>query len=247
MICIPARYASSRLPGKALLKIGGKTIIRRVYEQCKRSEAAEIVVATDDARIVSEVESFGGQACLSKKSVSTGSDRVAATLKELAVLPNTIVVNVQGDEPAMSPAVINQVAKAVVDQRDSVCTVCEPLESMQAADSSIVKVVRDSSNRALYFSRSSIPWYDIESRMTTLGSGLLRRHVGIYGYTAMVLENFIATEPASIELAERLEQLRFLYNGTSVFVFDAVEPCGVGVDTEEDYQKICELLESGEF
>ena len=241
-VCIPARYGSSRLPGKALLKIGDKTLVRRVYERCAETSAANIMVATDDLRIVEEVESFGGRAFLTDENIPTGSDRVAEMLKQLAIPRDTVVVNVQGDEPFVSPSVIEQVARGVAADRKAVHTVCESLDPRVSSDQSVVKVVRDKSDRALYFSRSSIPWMSNFQDGVSL-EDVFRKHVGIYGYTVGVLEKFVSTAPSDLELIERLEQLRFLQMGVTIFAPDAVDACGTGVDTEEDYMRACKMWE----
>ena len=243
LVCIPARYGSSRLPGKALLKIGDKTIVRRVYEQCAESSATDIMVATDDTRIVEEVESFGGRAFLTDEDIQSGSDRVASMLKQMAIPQDAVVVNVQGDEPFVSPSVIEQVAKGVTCDRKAVHTVCESLDPRVSSDPSVVKVVRDKSNRALYFSRSSIPCTLNMKDEASLGD-IFRKHVGIYGYTVGVLEKFVSTTPSDLELIEQLEQLRFLQMGVTIFAPDAVDACGAGVDTVEDYKQACRMWEA---
>ena len=243
LICIPARYASSRLPGKALLKIGEKTLIRCVYEKCLKTSAEDIIVATDDSRIVQEVESFGGRACLTSNSIQSGSDRVSAATGLLGVSEDTILVNVQGDEPFMSPRVIEQIAKGVSHDRKSVHTVCASIGELAGADPNVVKVVRDKFNRALYFSRARIPWLEADGK-NSMSSRQFLKHIGIYGYTVGLLKKFVSTPPGDLENFERLEQLRFLYQGISIIVEDAVEDCGIGVDTLEDYKKACETHES---
>ena len=240
-ICIPARYGSQRLPGKPLLKIGEKTIIHRVFEKCLQTSAERILVATDDLRILEEVESFGGQACLTETRISSGSERVAAALGKIGLPDETILVNVQGDEPFVSPKVIEQIASGVHRHRESVNTACEVIDIASSLDPNIVKVVRDHQKKALYFSRSRIPWVSSEEQQSV--SIRFLKHIGIYGYSLGVLKGFVASKTCLEEQSERLEQLRFLHFGVPVIVHDAVDVCGIGIDTLEDYNKACAGLD----
>ena len=240
-ICIPARYGSKRLPGKPLLKIGKKTIIHRVYEKCLQTSADRILIATDDSRIVEEVESFGGQACLTKTRINSGSERVAAAMGEIGLPDETILVNVQGDEPFVSPKVIEQIASGVCLHRESVNTACEVVDIANSLNPNIVKVVRDFQKKALYFSRSRIPWMSSGEQLNAPIRFL--KHIGIYGYSLGLLKNFVASKTSPAEQSERLEQLRFLHFGIPVIVHDAVDACGVGIDTLEDYQEACAKFE----
>ena len=240
-ICIPARYGSQRLPGKPLLKIGEKTIIRRVYEKCMQTSAERIVVATDDLRILEEVESFGGRACLTNTRIKSGSERVAAAMEKTGLPDETILVNVQGDEPFVSPKVIEQIASGVCCHRESVNTACEIVDIASSLNPNVVKVVRDYQKKALYFSRSRIPWISPDEQLSTPTRFL--KHIGIYGYSLGLLKNFVASKASLAEQSERLEQLRFLHFGVPVIAHDAVDVCGIGIDTLEDYQEACAKFE----
>jgi len=236
-ICIPARYGSQRLPGKPLLKIGEKTIIHRVFEKCSQTTAERILVATDDLRILEEVESFGGRACLTEAQISSGSERVSAAMEKMGLPDETILVNVQGDEPFVSPKVIEQIASGVNDYRESVNTACDVIDIVSSLNPNIVKVVRDHQKKALYFSRSRIPWISPDEQ---LGSSVrFLKHIGIYGYSLGVLKDFVSSKACLAEQSERLEQLRFLHFGIPVIVHDAVDVCGIGIDTMEDYTEAC--------
>ena len=219
------------------MKIGEKTIIHRVFEKCLQTSADRILIATDDSRIVEEVESFGGQVCLTKTRINSGSERVAAAMEKAGLSDETILVNVQGDEPFVSPKVIEQIACGVFQHRESVNTACEFIDMASSLNPNIVKVVRDYQKKALYFSRSRIPWVSSDEQLSPPIKFL--KHIGIYGYSLGLLKDFVASKTSSAEQSERLEQLRFLHFGVPVIVHDAVDVCGVGIDTLEDYQEAC--------
>lgn len=243
-VYIPARYASSRLPGKVLLPIGGRPMLEHVHARARASGAAEVVIATDDERIARVAADFGARVCLTDPALPSGTDRIAAAARECGEPDDQVIVNLQGDEPFMPPAVIAQVA-ALLDGPDApdFATVCEPLASRAEYDNpNIVKVARDLNARALYFSRAPIPFLrDGE----WAPDALYRRHVGLYAYTVGFLRRYVAWPPAAIEEAERLEQLRALAHGARIAVPDAIAPCGLGVDTPADLARAEALLNGG--
>ncbi len=227
---IPARFQSSRFPGKPLALIAGKTLVRRVFERARSARRlARLVVATDDERIVREVEAFGGEAMLTSPGHASGTDRLAEVARRL---PSDIYVNVQGDEPMLDPLDIDAlVAGLEGDPAVDMATLCEPLDDSRAAgDPNIVKVVCDREGRALYFSRSPIP----HLRFPEAREGVAwRRHVGIYAYRDRFLGEFATWTPGILERLEGLEQLRALERGRTIRVLEA-RGRYLGVDTPED-------------
>tara|TARA_R110002096_G_scaffold47032_4_gene125838 strand:- start:10644 stop:11381 length:738 start_codon:yes stop_codon:yes gene_type:complete len=235
-VYIPARYASTRLPGKLLLEVGGKSILRHVYDNACASGAAEVVIATDDDRIAAAAAAFGGAVALTSSAHPSGTDRIAEAVAARGEADSTIIVNVQGDEPLLPAAVIGQVA-ALIDADDAidVATICEPVDDPAAViDPNIVKVVRAVGDRALYFSRAPIPF----TRDGDIDVVHYRRHVGIYAYRAGYLRRFVALPPSALEQTERLEQLRALAHNAVVVAGDAVADCGIGVDTPADFERL---------
>lgn len=246
-IIIPARYHSTRLPGKPLLDIIGKPMIQRVYECASHSDAESLVVATDDQRIVDVVASFGGRAVMTRADHESGTDRLQEVVSILALPPDDIVVNVQGDEPLIPSAVINQVAKNLAMHPEaSVATLSEPLESVeQVFDPNVVKVVADIHQLALYFSRAPIPWdrNNYQSTPPSLPDGIaVQRHIGLYAYRVDLLHKFVTWPLAALESIEKLEQLRVLANGHRIHIAEACEPVPGGIDTQSDLQRVRELL-----
>ncbi len=240
-VYIPARYAATRLPGKPLLEIHGKPLIQHVYERAIASGAMEVVIATDDERIASVARAFGATACMTAAELPSGSDRIAAAAHSRGEPQDLVIVNVQGDEPRMPAAVIHQVASLAQDRDCDIATVCEPLLETQLFDPNVVKVVRDQQQRALYFSRATIPWSRDEfanGGRHTAQLSMYRRHVGIYAYRVGFLARFVAAPAGELERLESLEQLRALGFGARVVVADAVEPCGIGVDTPADLERL---------
>jgi len=246
-VVIPARYASVRLPGKVLLGIAGKPMIQWVYERARASRAREVLIATDDLLIVSAAHSFGAQTIMTAPTHRSGTDRIAEVARLQGWADSDIVVNVQGDEPLIPAALIDQVG-AVLESNPSaqIATLATPIGSIsEFMDSNAVKVVTDGEGRALYFSRAPIPWdrdgaaADIVSQKTFSGA---RRHVGIYGYRVGGLLRLAALEPSPLEQTEKLEQLRALENGFEIRVADSVEPPGPDVNTAADLEHVSALL-----
>ena len=236
-IVIPARYAAQRLPGKPLRQIHGKTMIEWVYRAALRASAREVVVATDDQRILQEVEGFGGKACMTADTHRSGTDRILEVARQLGWNDDTIVVNLQGDEPMMPAVNLAQVAANLVSSQCSMATLHKEIDAAQAADPNLVKLVHDHRGRALYFSRSVIPFDRGNSHAGYFG------HIGLYAYRVGFIETFSRLEPCELEQAESLEQLRALYNGYSIHSDIARELPGPGIDTEADLARAEQLME----
>lgn len=244
-VYIPARMGATRLPGKPLLQIAGKTLIQHVWERAAASGAAEVVVATDDRRILDVVEAFGGIACMTADTHQSGTDRITEAARLRDESPETVIVNVQGDEPAMPAAVIRQVAEVLrLHPGVDIASVCEPF-AVEAdwRDPNQVKVLRDVHDRALYFTRAAVP-FPRDAGAWCPGRDY-RRHVGLYAYTVRYLNHFVTLPPNSLETTERLEQLRALAHGAHVRVEDACEACGVGIDTPADLERFAASLTAG--
>lgn len=235
IVVIPARYASTRLPAKPLADIGGRPMVERVYRQAQQSAAARVVVATDDERIATAVRAFGGEVCLTSAAHVSGTDRLQEVAAQLSLPEDAIVVNVQGDEPLIPPAVIDQVAaNLAAHPQASVATLCEPLaREKDFHNPNVVKVVADMQGFALYFSRAPIPWpRDAGGELDA------RRHIGLYAYRVALLNRFVGWAPAALELTESLEQLRVLARGEKIHVAEAAVPVPGGVDTPEDLARV---------
>ncbi|SJN58607.1 3-deoxy-manno-octulosonate cytidylyltransferase [Vibrio ruber DSM 16370] len=235
-VVIPARYQSSRLPGKPLADIGGKSMIQRVYEQAIQSGAERVVVATDDERIEQAVKSFGGQVCMTGAEHQSGTERLAEVVRKLSIPDDHIVVNVQGDEPLIPPAIITQVAENLANHNVPMATLAvEITDREEAFNPNVVKVVTDHQGYALYFSRATIPWdRDRYGQQQPDIYTPLLRHIGLYAYRAGFIQTYIQWEPSQLEKIESLEQLRVLWYGEKIHVDVAVETPPIGVDTEAD-------------
>jgi 3-deoxy-manno-octulosonate cytidylyltransferase (CMP-KDO synthetase) len=246
-VVIPARHASSRLPGKPLLEIAGKPMIRHVWERANRSAAGEVVVATDDARIAAACRAFGADVMETRLDHHSGSDRIAEVIERRGWDPETIVVNLQGDEPCMPPALLDQVAAGLAGRPGvGVATLAFPIADAETLfDPHVVKVVVDAGGLALYFSRAPIPWHRdaFQRSRAKLPDGVrFLRHIGLYAYRAGFLARYITWPPAALEIAESLEQLRILWRGENIHVGIAVVEPGPGVDTNEDLRRVTELI-----
>jgi 3-deoxy-manno-octulosonate cytidylyltransferase (CMP-KDO synthetase) len=237
IVVIPARFASSRLPGKPLADIGGKTMIERVYQQALQSGAHRVVVATDDSRVTAEVERFGGEVCMTRADHNSGTERLAEVVNKLQLAADTVVVNVQGDEPFIPPLIIRQVAQNLAaQQKAQMATLAVPLmDAAEIANPNIVKVVSDKHGYALYFSRSVIP-FDRDGTFQAELASYYRRHIGIYAYRAAFIQHYIDWPASALEQIESLEQLRVLWHGESIHVDTALETPAVGVDTPADLE-----------
>jgi 3-deoxy-manno-octulosonate cytidylyltransferase (CMP-KDO synthetase) len=246
-VVIPARYGSTRLPGKALLTIGGKPMIQWVYERARASRAREVLIATDDLLIVSAAHSFGGETVMTAHTHESGTDRIAEVARIRGWAESDIVVNVQGDEPVIPPALIDQVASLLESHPNAqMATLATPITSLEEfMDPNAVKVVTDIAGRALYFSRAPIPWAR-DGAPAGLGSQTshagARRHVGIYGYRVSGLLRMASLQRTTLERHEKLEQLRALENGLDIRVADSVEQPGPDVNTAADLERVTALL-----
>ena len=246
-VVIPARFASTRLPGKPLLDIAGKPMIQRVFERACASSATRVVVATDDARIVEAAAGFGAEVLMTSPDHVSGTDRIEEVARQLGLAADDIVVNVQGDEPLIPPAVIDQVAANLAANRSAgIATLCEPLASTgDLFNPNIVKLVTDARGFALYFSRAPIPWNRDEFAGGQPGKEVTieaRRHLGIYAYRVSLLHEFVQWPVAALEQQESLEQLRAMVNGTRIHVAEAVEAVPPGVDTAADLELVRSIL-----
>lgn len=250
VVAIPARYASTRLPGKPLRELGGEPLVRHVVRRAMEAGAAQVVVATDDARIEQALHGSGALVCQTDPAHASGSDRLAECVRRFGWPEDTVVVNLQGDEPFAPAAGIRAVAAALVADGAPMATLSAPLERVEALfDPHCVKVVCDRRGRALYFSRAPLPWpRDAFAQSTqALPEGVpFRRHVGIYAYRAGFLLRFAALEPGELERVESLEQLRALEHGHAIAVRPTPAPFPPGVDTEQDLARArAQLLEHG--
>ncbi len=242
-VVIPARYGSTRLPGKPLLRIAGRAMVVRVAEQARFAGADEVIVATDDRRVVEAVAAAGHDAVMTDPNHGSGTDRVWEVARQRADWgEDAVVINLQGDEPLIAPDVISQLATAVSEAGNTgMATLCEPIASHDdLLDPNVVKVVRDAVGAALYFSRSPIP--RARDGYPVVTSGLWRRHIGIYGYRTWALRRFVSLPPSPLEDVERLEQLRALEHGLSIRVLDACRPSPGGVDTPADLERVRRLV-----
>jgi 3-deoxy-manno-octulosonate cytidylyltransferase (CMP-KDO synthetase) len=239
-VIIPARYASTRLPGKPLADVAGKSLIQRVYERAQASGAASVVIATDDERIRAAAQAFGAKVCMTRADHRSGTDRLAEVIEKLAIGDNDIVVNLQGDEPLMPPALIRQVAQLLESHADArMATACHAIhEREEFLNPNVVKVVSDKDGYALCFSRASIPWPRDAMAGKTSGFGQAFRHIGLYAYRAGFVCRYAAWPVCAIEEAEQLEQLRVLWHGERIAVCEATEMPGPGVDTPEDLERV---------
>ena len=243
-IVIPARYQSSRLPGKPLRLINNVPMIEHVYRRAQESGVGDILVATDDRRIVDKVLEFGGNVALTQQHDS-GTDRLVEVCRLSGWRSDDIVVNLQGDEPLIPPALIRVVARSLATNgKAGISTLACPINSIEdALDPNQVKVVLNNAGMALYFSRAPIPWN--RAKFPGLDSNLSKgylRHIGIYAYRVSTLLAFSEMEPCFLEQLESLEQLRALFNGVRIHVTKIEHAPAHGVDTEQDLQRVCELM-----
>lgn len=243
IVVIPARYASTRLPGKALLDLKGKPLIERVYDCAAQSNAGRIIVATDDKRIGSVANEFGAEVCMTSDTHTSGTERLAEVIETLSIDGSEVIVNLQGDEPLMPASLINQVARTLIDSDAPMATACHEIHSgEEVSNPNVVKVVFDASGYALYFSRAAIPYLRDNPEPDSVPETTYYRHIGIYAYRAEFLKRYTSWPPCRIEQHESLEQLRVLWNGERIAVCEAVELPGPGIDTQEDLDRVLQLL-----
>ena len=235
-VIIPARYASSRLPAKMLKEINGKSLIEHTYSNAIKSDASRVIIATDNERIKIVAEGFGAEVCMTNDSHTSGTSRIAEAVSFLNFQNDDVIVNLQGDEPMMSPSAINQVASNLVSSGMSVATLCETIDTEDAYfDENCVKVVYNSRGRAMYFSRSPVPAFRDGQNINL---DLCFRHIGLYAYRVNFLKNYSNMPISKLETAEKLEQLTFLMEGFDIHVDVSFASTGYGVDTESDLIKV---------
>lgn len=235
VVVIPARYASSRLPGKPLADIAGKPMIEWVWRQAIQSGAARVVIATDHPEVQSAAQQFGAEVLMTSPAHNSGTERLAEVVNQLGLSPDTVVVNVQGDEPFIPPRIIAQVAANLSKQHKArMATLAVPLQhATEISNPNVVKVVTDQNGYALYFSRAAIP-FDRDSKFSLQLTEHYRRHIGIYAYRAGFILDYVQWPASTLEQIECLEQLRVLWQGESIHVDTALEIPPVGVDTPDD-------------
>jgi 3-deoxy-manno-octulosonate cytidylyltransferase (CMP-KDO synthetase) len=240
-IVIPARYASSRLPAKPLLRETGKYLVQHVYERARASKAVHVIVATDDERIRTAVRSFGGDVAMTRSDHASGTDRVAEVAEKLDA---DVIVNLQGDEPLIEPATLDLLPGLLArDAEADVATLAVPITSLEAwRDPNCVKVVRDARDRALYFSRSPIPF--VRDGQPDFRHGQFLQHLGLYAYRRSFLLELAKLPPAPLEQYEKLEQLRVLSLGRRIHVA-LVAHASRGVDTPADYERFVQIYRQG--
>lgn len=249
-VLIPARHASTRLPGKPLLDVAGKPLVIRVAERSRASGAQRVVIATDDERIRAAAEAHGVEAVMTRADHPTGTDRLAEASLALALDDEAVVVNVQGDEPLLEPLLIRGVADELQAHADAaIATACHPIDDpAEAFNPNVVKVVLDGAGYALYFSRATIPWARdafAQARKAVPPDLPLYRHYGLYAYRARFLRQYPTLAEAPIERFEALEQLRALWHGHRIAVRITTGTPAPGVDTPEDLERVRALYASG--
>ncbi len=237
-VVIPARYQSTRLPGKPLLDIAGKPLIERVYECARTSGADNVIIATDDPRIGEAARAFGAQVCMTAATHRSGTERIAEVVRLLHLDPDEVIVNLQGDEPLMPSALIGSVADALSRHAEAaVSTAMHAIDDPHVIeDPNVVKVVCDANGFALYFSRAPIPW------PARVGEGAgdrgVFRHIGLYAYRAGFVTRYASWPACPLEQIEALEQLRVLWHGERIYVHEAAQAPQAGVDTAEDLERV---------
>lgn len=245
IVVIPARYASTRLPGKPLLEIAGKPMLQHVYERAMASAASAVYIATDDARVSEAALRFTANVCMTSVAHQSGTDRIQEVAAQLGLAEDAVIVNVQGDEPLIPPAAINQVAESL--RRNPAAGIASLYETIHSVaefhNPNVVKVVTDLDGYAHYFSRSAIPFTrDVDERSAT---SLGKRHIGIYAYRVEILNRYVQWSQVPLEVAERLEQLRAMGHGVRIHMQEAVEKMPAGVDTQEDLDAVRAILKAG--
>jgi 3-deoxy-manno-octulosonate cytidylyltransferase (CMP-KDO synthetase) len=242
-VVIPARYGAQRLPGKPLLPLAGRPMVEHVWRRAQESGALEVVIATDDERIAVAARGFGAEVELTEPALPSGTDRCAAVAARRGWDDDAVVVNLQGDEPLMPPALLRQVAELLAqDDEASLATLCTPIAAAaELADPNVVKVVFAQDGTALYFSRAPVPWDRDAAGRATAAQGA-HRHLGIYAYRVAALARLTALPACELERIERLEQLRALWHGMRIRIDVARTLPGPGVDTPADLARVEALL-----
>lgn len=243
-VVIPARYQSTRLPGKPLADICGKPMIQWVYEQAIQAGADKVIVATDDVRVEQAVVSFGGEVCMTSPDHESGTERLAEVVNKMAIPDDHIIVNVQGDEPLIPPSIITQVADNLANSEAPMSTLAVEIDDeAEVFNPNVVKVLTDKNGYAMYFSRATIPWdRDNFANENKAIKQPLMRHIGIYAYRAGFINTYINWQPTALEKIECLEQLRVLWYGEKIHVEVAKEAPAAGVDTPQDLEVVRRII-----
>lgn len=244
-VVIPARYASERLPGKPLRRIGEKLLLQHVFERAAESDASQVVVATDDERIEQAAKLFGADVCMTDSCHRSGTERLAEVARLRGWADDLVVVNLQGDEPMMPPALINQCAALLQADEVVMATLASPIASAEDFnDPNVVKVLVGVNDDAIYFSRAAIP-YSRSPRMKDVAIRTALHHHGIYAYRVATLQRIVAAAPSQLERIEQLEQLRAVEMGIRIRVGRPSRRPGPGVDTEADLLRVERLMSAG--
>ena len=245
-VVIPVRYASKRLPGKALIDIAGKPMLQHTYERAKASGALSVVIATDDKRIADAARGFGAQVCMTSSDHRSGTERLAEAVSALGYDDQDIVVNLQCDEPMIPSDVIQQLAKDLLfHDHARVATICHPISDVNDIfDPNVVKVVLNKRGFAIYFSRAPIPWEreHFSKEQPIMSANLHYRHIGIYAYRCSFLSDYLSWDSCPLTDNEQLEQLKILWNGNRIHVTIAKQAIPIAVDTPEDLAKVQQLM-----
>lgn len=246
-VIIPARFESTRLPGKPLKDIHGKPMIQWTWLQAKKSGATRIIIATESMEVKNACEQFGAEVCLTAAHHQSGTERIAEVIALMELQDSEIIVNVQGDEPMLPQALIHQVAEGLqANPHIQMATLCEPIEEVATVfDPHAVKVSRDVNDCAINFSRAPLPWSRdsfLKNSQTLPENWAYKRHIGLYAYRAGFVKQYVAWPACDLEQVEKLEQLRVLWHGEKILVLDALCDAGVGVDTSEDLMRVRQLL-----
>lgn len=245
-VIIPSRYASSRLPRKPLADIVGKPMIQHVWKKAQQASANRVIIATDHEEIEKVAKAFGAEVCMTSTEHNSGTERLSEVIEKMAIADNEIIVNVQGDEPLIPPAIIQQVAQNLAENQVNMATLAVKLETKEELfNPNCVKVVTDQKGMALYFSRAAIPFardHFADCDDAFVASQPYLRHIGIYAYRAKFVNQYIRWQPTVLEKLESLEQLRALWYGEKIHVELAKEAPQVGVDTLEDLERVRAIL-----
>lgn len=252
-VIIPARYASTRLPGKPLAEIAGKPMIAHVFEKAMQSGAKRVIVATDHEQVATVARGFGAEVCMTSETHQSGTERLAEVVEKLGIAEDEIIVNIQGDEPLIPPAIVRQVAENLAKYQVKMASLAVNItDPEELFNPNAVKVLTDHAGYVLYFSRAPIPWHrdqfaSLQKEKSTRAQLVLSdhylRHIGIYAYRAGFIKQYIQWQPSALEQIESLEQLRVLWYGEKIHVELAREVPPVGVDTAEDLEKVRSILE----
>lgn len=246
VVIIPARYASTRLPAKPLADICGKPMIQHVYERAQASGASAVYIATDHPEVEQACLAFGAEVVMTREDHQSGTERLAEVVTKLGLSDDTLVVNVQGDEPLLAPENVSQVARLLDGNDAPMATLSTPIiDAEEALNPNAVKVVSNTSNNALYFSRAPIPYHRdaLLAQQCALDFSHMQRHIGIYAYRAGFISKYIELTPSPMEKLESLEQLRVLYHGYTIKIAEAEVVPAAGVDTPEDLARVIATLQ----